>query len=73
MQQQQDFSAKLTKTLQDSKLTKREVIPILRVVLVDASVDSEEGIVLNIWRPAQEILELLKEGYLYSIYNVSPK
>lgn len=73
MQQQQDFSTKLAKTLQESKLTQREVIPILRAVLVDALVDSEDATVLNIWRPTQEILELLKEGYLYSIYNVSPR
>lgn len=72
-EQQQSLSKKVMDAVASAKLVKRDVIPILKVAVVDASVCDEKATIFNIWRPSNDVLALIKEGTTLSVYNVVPK
>lgn len=70
---QQNMSSKVKEAINKSKLVHREVVPILKLVVVDVTDYGEKDIVFNVWKPSDELLNILKEGYVFSVYNVIPK
>lgn len=72
-ERQQMLSKKVLDAVTNAKLIKRDVIPILKIVVVDALNCGEKGTVFNIWRPSAEILGMIKEGVTLSVYNAVPK
>lgn len=67
------MAARLKEAVTKSHMVNRDVVPILKLLAVDASDCSESSIVLNIWKPTDELLHVLKEERVFSIYNVIPK
>lgn len=72
-EQQQSLSKKIMDAITNAKLVKRDVIPILKIAIVDMSNCGEQATIFNIWRPSNDILGLIKEGFMLSVYNAVPK
>lgn len=70
---EQELAARIRDELKKSQMVERDVVPILKLSIIDASDCSESNAVLNIWKPTDELLHMLKEGRVFSIFNTTPK
>lgn len=67
------LASRLKEAMSKSRIMNRDVVPILKLLVIDASDCSESRMTLNIWKPTDELLNILKEGRVFSIYSVVPK
>lgn len=70
---EEDLASRMRDAVNKSNTVNRDVIPILKMLIIDASDCSECSMILNIWKPADELIHTLKEGRVFSIYNAVPK
>ncbi|KAF5278315.1 hypothetical protein FQR65_LT03584 [Abscondita terminalis] len=65
-----EISTRMSKELKKLKKSDRCVHPLLKLLIVDR-LRAGQPRVLNIWKPTEEHMQLLKEGSNFSIYNIT--
>ncbi|XP_065161772.1 breast cancer type 2 susceptibility protein-like [Atheta coriaria] len=70
---QKEISDRISKKVEEMKLARRDVTPLLKVLVTDALEDSAKCTVLNVWRPTEDQIQILLEENCISIYNVVMK
>ncbi|XP_071950971.1 uncharacterized protein [Antedon mediterranea] len=73
---QADMQAEMQKVIGQSneKSSKRLVTPLLKVRLVDYNLCERSlatNVMFTVWRPSEEVVNLLKEGHRLKVFNVS--
>ncbi|KAJ3661217.1 hypothetical protein Zmor_005625 [Zophobas morio] len=71
--QQQDISRKLKDNIDKRQIPKRDVTPVLQMLVIDILDPHEKTCTFHIWRPSNEHVEILKESSVFVAYNVLPK
>lgn len=69
---EQNLTARVKEAVKKLQLVSRQVVPILKLVVLDADCP-EDSKTVNIWKPEDELLSMLKECQIFSIYNLIPK
>ncbi|CAK9796960.1 Breast cancer type 2 susceptibility protein homolog [Anthophora quadrimaculata] len=65
---EEKFRQKLESRLQESLPPPRQVTPLLKIRVVEEEISA----ILSIWSPAEDVMDILKEGNYISICNVVP-
>ncbi|XP_022911876.2 breast cancer type 2 susceptibility protein homolog isoform X1 [Onthophagus taurus] len=73
MQTQQQLSKKIAEEMEKLKLTKRNVVAILKLLVLDATCGSNKPYQFCLWNPTEDDLGLLKECRVYYVYNILPR
>ncbi|KAJ8919869.1 hypothetical protein NQ315_006398 [Exocentrus adspersus] len=72
MRKQQEMVAEMKETVAKSKLVKRDVSAVLKLLVFDAN-DSGRPFNFFVWRPSETHLQSLREGKSFTVQNVLPK
>jgi hypothetical protein len=69
---QQELEARVRERLKQTATASRNVTPLFRVRCVDPVVPmSTQSAVLSVWRPSEDVMQLLKEGTTVTLFSVS--
>lgn len=72
LKREQEISKRICEEMQKLKLTQRKVTPVLKLLVLDNSCDSENIQEFSVWYPKEDDVSLLKEGCSFFAYNVLP-
>jgi hypothetical protein len=69
---QRELEARVRERLKETPTVPRNVTPLFRVRCVDPVVPmSTQSAMLSVWRPSEDVLQLLKEGTTLTLFSVS--
>jgi hypothetical protein len=69
---QRELEARVRERLKQSDIAPRNVTPLFRVRCVDPVVPmSTKSAVLSVWRPSEDVMQLLKEGTVVTLFSIS--
>lgn len=69
---QRELEAKVREKLKETPAASRIVTPLFKVRCVDPAVPmSTRSAVLSLWRPSEDVTQLLKEGITVTLLNIA--
>lgn len=69
---QREFEARVRERLKDTTAASRSVTPLFKVRCVDPGIPmSTQSAMLSVWRPSEDITQLLREGVTVTLFNIS--
>lgn len=69
---QRELEARVRERMKQSDIAPRNVTPLLRVRCVDPVVPmSTQSAMLSVWRPPEDVTQLLKEGTVVTLFGIS--
>ncbi|PNF27328.1 hypothetical protein B7P43_G02761 [Cryptotermes secundus] len=69
---QRELEARVRERMKQSDIAPRNVTPLLRVRCVDPVVPmSTQSAMLSVWRPPEDVMQLLKEGRVVTLFGIS--
>jgi len=69
---QRELEEKVREKLKETPADSRNVTPLFKVRCVDPSVPmSTRSAVLSVWRPSEDVMQLLKEGITVTLFNIA--
>jgi hypothetical protein len=69
---QRELEAKVREKLKETPAASRIVTPLFKVRCVDPAVPmSTRSAVLSVWRPSEDVTQLLKEGITVTLFNIA--
>ncbi|KAG5878532.1 hypothetical protein JTB14_008937 [Gonioctena quinquepunctata] len=73
LQKQQEISFRVYKNVDKLQKTERDVVPVLKMLVVDINGSPTRAFSFTIWSPTESHIDILKEGSSVTAYNVLPK
>ncbi|XP_018571533.1 breast cancer type 2 susceptibility protein-like isoform X2 [Anoplophora glabripennis] len=73
LKKQQEIAAEVSVSVSKMKLAKRDVVAVLKLLVIDVIGDSDRPFSFFIWRPTEVHMQSLKEGKSFTIQNVLPR
>jgi hypothetical protein len=69
---QRELEAKVKERLKGTAAASRNVTALFKVRCVDAGIPtSTQSAMLSVWRPSEDVTQLLKEGVTVTLFNIS--
>jgi hypothetical protein len=69
---QRELEARVREKLKETAAVSHNVTPLFKVRCVDPAVPmSTRSAVLSVWRPSEDVMQLLKEGITVTLFNIS--
>lgn len=68
-----ELTTKMEAEISKLNSEKRNVTPVLKLLVLDEKCDENNATILNVWKPAEDLLEMLREGQTFLVYNVFPR
>ncbi|XP_021933107.1 uncharacterized protein LOC110836322 isoform X2 [Zootermopsis nevadensis] len=69
---QQELEARVRERLKDTAVVSRNVTPLFKVRCVDPGTPkSTQSAMLSVWRPSEDVMQLLKEGITVTLFSIS--
>jgi hypothetical protein len=69
---QRELEARVRERLKDTAAASRNVTPLFKVRCVDPAIPmSTKSALLSVWRPSEDVTQLLKEGVTVKLFNIS--
>lgn len=73
-EKQLELNEKINKKVNEFRgKNKRNVSPLLKLLVYDLEHNPQQGISFYIWRPTEDHLQILKEESSFIVYNIMPK
>ena len=69
---QRELEEKVREKLKETPAASRNITPLFKVRCVDPAVPmSTRSAVLSVWRPSEDVTQLLKEGITVTLFNIA--